>query len=454
MARKVFISFLGFTNYKECRYYKDDFCSEKVRYIQEATLDYLISKEEWSNNDVAYILLTEGAKKNNWVDNGHRVFDTQEPIIQEGLDSRLKRKSYPFQIKTVEHLPDGKDEGELFEIFKRVYDVLEQEDHLYFDITHGFRSLPMLALVLGNYAKFLKNIVVKSITYGNYEVRKEIQEEDGMMNFKAPILDLLPLSGIQDWTFAAADYLRNGNAKQIKSLITDHKSAICRGLKNGDKEDAKKLNDIANSLERFVNDFQTCRGKNILMADHLDLLRKNLAEYGGTLIEPLNPIISKVKESFDSFETSTEQVSIKNGFEAAKWCLVHGLYQQAATILQENVISFFCMRYSLDIYDKDKRRLVNTAFAYRKKLNDSKTTKEEKVVIKKEIDQNDTIKSLFEDPLLSRNDLYIEFGSLTDERNDINHSGMRLKPHSTETIRKNIRKAYQVFYQYLYNNAQ
>ena len=96
MPRKVFISFLGFTNYKECNYYKGDFCSSNVRFIQEATLDYLQSLEQWTADDVAYILLTEGAKARNWVDNGHCVPKTNEVIVQAGLGTTLKQKSYPF----------------------------------------------------------------------------------------------------------------------------------------------------------------------------------------------------------------------------------------------------------------------------------------------------------------------------------------------------------------------
>ena len=34
---------------------------------------------------------------------------------------------------------------------------------------------------------------------------------------------------------------------------------------------------------------------------------------------------------------------------------------------------------------------------------------------------------------------------LTTERNDINHSGMRPQPHTSDKIRNNIKKAFEVF---------
>ena len=81
MKRKVFISVLGSNNYSECIYFKDEYKSAHVRFIQEATLDYLTSMEEWTANDIAIFLLTDEAEKANWQDNGHLKRDTNE-IIQ------------------------------------------------------------------------------------------------------------------------------------------------------------------------------------------------------------------------------------------------------------------------------------------------------------------------------------------------------------------------------------
>ena len=130
MARKVLISFLGFSNYKECIYYKDGFESESLRFIQEATMDYLLTLEEWNANDLAIILLTSGSKQRNWLDDGHVDPISKERIKQDGLQTRFKLKGYSFKVETIENLPDGKNESELFEIFRQVYNVLENGDQL------------------------------------------------------------------------------------------------------------------------------------------------------------------------------------------------------------------------------------------------------------------------------------------------------------------------------------
>ena len=446
MARKVFISFLGSSNYKTCVYCKDNFFSSEVRFIQEATLDYLQTFEQWTESDVAYILLTEGAKSSNWLDNGHRDFQTKEIIEQAGLNTCLRQRKYPFAIRTIEELPEGKNEEELFQLFRRIFDVLEPEDSLYFDITHGFRSLPMLALVLINYAKFLKNIEVKSITYGNYEARQTMKNPDGTICVKAPIIDLLPLSGIQDWTFATADYLKNGNADRFSKLTREYKKSLFKGVVIGNKDEAMDLDSLAQNLKNVTDDFQTCRGFNILSLSNIAGLKKKLEQFDRTVIEPLNPVIRKLEESFCAFEEpSSSKANWKNGMEAAKWCMSNHLYQQAATILQECVVTYLCLKYDLDISSEAERKLVNGAFAKCKKLNSSRTQAEEREKITAEIACSEILQKLIADSQLSDRDIYEAFSSLTDERNDINHSGMRAQPHTADKIRRNIKKAYDVF---------
>ena len=427
-------------------YCKDGFCSSNVRFIQEATLDYLQTTEKWTESDVAYFLLTQGAKAKNWADNGHRAPKTNEVIEQQGLETILKQKNYPFQIRTIEQLPDGKNEEELFGLFHRIYDVLQSGDFLYFDITHGFRSLPMLALVLINYAKFLKQIEVRSITYGNFEARNETIDADGTVQLKAPIMDLLPLSGIQDWTFAAADYLKNGNADKFTELSRAYKSSLFKGLKAGNKDEAIDIDSLINTLKDVTDDFQTCRGFNILSSHNISALKKKLGQFDRTVIEPLNPVIRKLEDAFSSFEQpSQDTVNCKNGLEAARWCMNNHLFQQAATILQECVVTFFCLRNDLDVRSESERKFVNSALAINYKLNSSKTKAEEKDMMRKEVAESDILQRLMADEYISDRKIYETFSMLTDERNDINHSGMRDKPHSSDKIRKNIKKAFTVF---------
>lgn len=426
MARKVFISVLGFSNYGECKYARESFTSPSVRFIQEATLLYLQEELEWNSKDAAYILLTDEAEKANWQNDGHRHRMTGETIKCEGLQNRLQKMDLPFTIQPINHLPHGNNESEIWEIFERVFSQLEEGDELYFDLTHGFRYLPMLVMVLINYSKFLKNTSVKSITYGNYESRNSENI--------APIIDLLPLSVLQDWTYAAGQFLDSGNVQRLVRLSNEKIRPILRETEGADQE-ASMLNKFIKALESSVEDLQTCRGINLVEATNLEKLKRIVPQMRTTFITPLNPIFEKIKDKFHEF---TESRNVKNGFIAAKWCVENGLYQQAITILQENIVTMLCLEQNIDFKDENQRSLVNSAFNYYRletpehEWSFPYTTKEE-IEVRKTIVQN-----LLRSESLKK--LSSSFMVCTNIRNDFNHSGMRQNPSTATKLKMNIKE--------------
>ena len=414
MNRKVFISVLGLGNYSSCFYTRIDkeFKSKEVRYIQEATLDYLTKTEEWNSSDVAYILLTHGAEKKNWVDNGHVRPETNLPIEQSGLKTQLEKMKLPFPVIPIKNLPDGNDEKEIWMIFEQVFKLLQENDELYFDLTHGFRYLPMLILVLGNYSKFLKNIVVKSITYGNYEARNRERNE-------AAIIDLHPLSDLQDWTFASANFLKNGNITQLKNLCDQNLKPILKEAK-GSNLAATTLKKYMAALERVVNDMNTCRGINIIQGNNINELFYLSSQLTDVIIEPLKPVIEKMRDSFTEFMPSP---NIKNGYLAAKWCFDNQLYQQALTILHETIISHICESEKWD--NIHHRELVSKAL----NIYINKTGQEGWQCSP---DQVDLIKEILSNKALAF--LASTYKVTTSLRNDYNHAGMRSNPVNRQRL--------------------
>ena len=278
MARKVFISVLGTGFYDACKYTKGSFTSSETRFIQQATLEYLKVHNNWTTRnaegeivDRVIILLTDGAKKINWDRNITKRLNRKTDIEEAytGLEQVLKEMNLPCPIETV-NIPDGKNEDEMWTIFNAVYETLRPNDELYFDLTHSFRYLPMLVLVLGNYAKFLKGVKVKHISYGNYEARDSTTSE-------APLMDILPLTMLQDWTFAAADLIQNGNIKKLQELKENNALVPLlreRGKKNIDRRMAEGyLDSYINSLSDFLNDMKLCLGTNILNGDTINQIR-------------------------------------------------------------------------------------------------------------------------------------------------------------------------------------
>ncbi len=437
MSRKIFISFLGTGGYSNGHYSHENFKSPETRFIQVATLQYIndhISK--WQPGDKAVILLTKDAEKRNWEDYGAK---DKDGYYYRGLKGRLEDLNYPISITPIRDVPTGGNENEILDIFSLLFKSIDDGDQLYIDVTHGFRSLPMLVIVFGNYAKFLKkDLYVKSITYGAYEARK---------GNVSPIVDLQVLSSLQDWTFAAADYLENGNAGRLASLAQENVKPLLVSSQGKDKE-AQAIKALAEKLKNATDDMLTCRGMNIINGTNIYDLQRSLSEIKKSFIPQLNPLLKKIEHNFSNF---TPAKNILNGIEAAQWCVDNAMYQQAATLLQETVVSFFSSRHGIAIDDEENRGLINIA------LNIIAEGKQVKLDEWK-VDENkkETLKHIIEtDSLMHNAEIVSAFSSLTDVRNDMNHSGMRSthQPMKPSKIKTRVNTALKVLSEILLNHG-
>ena len=424
MGRKVFISVLGAGFYSECKYVKEDFLSENVRFIQEATLQFVVN-ESWDKNSKAFFLTTQLARKQNWATLENERFNpvTKNNETYESLDSRLKKLKLGFECTPID-IPDGKNEQELWQIFDILYHLINEDDELYLELTHSFRYLPMMLLVFGNYVKFLKKAKVVLLSYGNYEARNP---ETNI----APIIDLLPISALQDWTFAAANYLENGNVKKLVTLSNEKLTPILSETKGKDL-DASNLRAFIKHLETVVEERRTCRGISIVKSENFRNLKLYSDRIENSFIEPLNPVINKIKESLSDFD---EHENVENGFAAARWCFYFGMYQQAATILQENIVTWFCLRHKIRTDNEEEREIINKAFIIK-----NENLEEKSWIIDPELKEK--LFDVLDDELFQDKVMLSTFSNLTEVRNDFNHAGMRSKraPLQPQSIIKNIGK--------------
>lgn len=432
MPRKVFISFLGTTDYFPSRYYRGKkFCSDVEKYVQIAALQYVQRQAVWTKEDMAYILLTKSAEERNWRDNGHRDRDGN---VKEntGLESCLKKCSFPFLYHPVTNIPEGKNEKEIWQIFKTIHNLIKDGDELYFDITHGYRYLPMLVVVLGNYSKFLEKARVMHILYGNYEGRDRDENGNFITPARSPIVDLQSFSTLQDWTYAVADFINNGNADRMSALTYDVSAPL---IKKG-HERADALNRLVLSIKDFSKDMETCRGQNIVSGVHTTAMNDNLRNLQSLLLndneasvdELLIPVFGKIREMVVDFDTDT---NIQNGFMAVGWCINHRLYQQAITILQESVKNYFCVMLGYQIDDDTKRKAVEALFEA------AKYTSAYMLPVEIGSPKGET------EWAMAMKDIALDYDVLRKLRNDFNHGGFNERPSSPSDIEDTIKEKYE-----------
>lgn len=421
MKRKVFLSFLGKTDYSPCIYrFPDGSKSPELRYIQEATLLNLVQHEEWTSSDVAYILITDNVMKRNWYDNGH--IKEGKPTQSEGLKSRLERAGLPMTIHAITGVPECIDIDEIMLLFSKIYDLLEDGDTLYLDLTHGYRYFPMLILVLSAYSRFLKNIEVKSITYGNFEATNEKEK---------PVIDLISLASILDWTFAAGQYVKSGNVDELVRLGREELKPILKKNQGNDKSTIV-LKNFIKALENFIDERRFCRGKSIILSTNYSYISDRLKELDDTniVLPAFKPILDKISSTFNGLDTKE---NIRNGYLAAKWCFENGLYQQAITILQENMIAEVCMEVKIDWLSEEYRQFLGAA--------KTRTSNSKAIIKLPNVPNNEEI---FNAILNSEswNRIKTDYQRLSEYRNNINHSEMnRSGQFNIKDFKKAIQKA-------------
>jgi CRISPR-associated Csx2 family protein len=426
MARKVFLSFLGTSNYLKSKYYINnvkDFV--ETRFVQIASFKFHCS--DFDENDKVLVFTTDTAKIRNWNDD----FEFNKPCSDEkiknkGLKTEFKNIDIKIDISddTAVWIPEENSEDEIWETFKIVFDQLEIEDEIVFDITHGFRSSPMLLMVMINYAKFLKKIIVRKIVYGAFEARSKENE--------TKIWDLTNFAVLQDWTTAANEFLNFSNVDRLIQLSNEGLSPLLKSSQ-GTSEVLKELKRLNQNLPRFVDNIITCRGKEIIKNDSGKRIIENLDNINQNVITPLSPILTKLKEQIISFN---EPDNIYNGLHAVKWCIDNNLHQQGFTILEETLINFVCNELHFDVNNKDNRIIVSACFSILKK-NIPKN--EWKVSI---LDFQDMAEYILEKSVLIKQ-LCDEFAEVVGIRNDINHAGFSNRDTKAKKIKDNLNLIYK-----------
>lgn len=438
---RTFISFLGAVEYyKTCYYSKADRSdlSAPIYYVQEAILAN--EGKPWEPDESIWIFTTEEAENKNYINR----FTKTKTFINDGLQSRLAelKKSGRINHFESEEIPNGYTEQEIWQIFEKVISKLKKGDEVIIDITFGFRSLPMLVLVLANYAKAVLNVKVKAIYYGNYESGRAERDKqlaqmraaklpcDDLDNLKnspiqAPILNLSAFAALQDWTYAAQSFLFAGNAEQLSELTQDTHPLFSR------------------EIHYFTQSILTCRGSSLIRDIDVDNLKLTIDNLGkdSKLQEQLKPLLERIQEKILPFKSN----SILNGFAAVQWSIDHGLIQQGITFLLETLITLPIEH----IISKDQ--INNNAWRTVSKtaLLDGDI---EKSISKKKIEQLGISEEGFLQIchkmklwIQQYPELTVEVKKLTGEgfRNDINHCGFRDTPKDPSTLKSELIDVFQ-----------
>ncbi|PIW70093.1 MAG: TIGR02221 family CRISPR-associated protein [Ignavibacteriales bacterium CG12_big_fil_rev_8_21_14_0_65_30_8] len=375
----IAISFLGIGNYQEVTYSdKNAGINIHTKYFTEA-LNHIYKPEK------IYLVMTSDAQQ------------------KHSAELELKIKFEPILI------PTGKSTDEIWEMFSLIAESIPENSELIIDITHGFRSQPMLALSIAIFLRVVKSVKIKKIIYGAFEAKNE----DNI----APIFNLTSFINLIDWSYATDMFIKHGSGNLLSSLLTNLHEQV-----RIEQQQFTNLKTFGSLLEKLTESLTFIRpqevsryGKELpakLKKINYDI--KQIQE-----VKPLQYLLEKIPRSFSSLVIEDENIFTEAGFkmqaEMIKYYLETQQYVQAITLSREFIVSLVCKHLGL----KFTKRADRTASEDR--LNEWTSFHSKGFQL--------------EEYPSKLADLW---GKIRDARNDINHAGMRDSTAPASKLKKSI----------------
>ena len=419
-----FIAILGTSIYIPTKY--GDIDSEE-EFVQIALLkrehkDFMIMKDSKIT-----ILCTEEAKNSNWHDRKYTPGDIEtlrkrkyektitEGTIKKGLETQLYEFAdnigIPHSCIEEKDIPSGKNQEELMEIFNIICDQIKDEDEIVFDITHGFRSIPVMVLSAITFARNAKSKVsVRGIYYGAFEAK-----QDGI----TPVFNIKPYLDIMEWSQAITSFAKYGNSDNIYDLAVNDK-----GINKDIKKMVERLHVFTLELETSRGFYDNRMGNNNNNASFYYSIKeyKKISNtiQTGEIEGPWKYLLDMISIKMKIFLDNESYNSVEQGLAAVKWAIDNHKTQQGYTALEETIKTYLCLKYGLGIRDRKMREAAKRVCL----AKISRKTKDEELGIInqsiKEENLRQKLEKIYDDVNPSFSKIVREISS---KRNSLSHFG-------------------------------
>ena len=414
---RIGLSFLGLSRYQVAAYYWKD-------------KDYGVLKTNLFPETLpAFFSVTELI-----------VFVTKEAKGHEHC--RQLKENLGDTVKMVE-IPSGKKEEELWEIFDIVAKQVPPNSTIIMDITHAFRSLPMVIYNVALYLRRIKNIKIERIIYGNWEARDKSYSPP-----LTPIFDLTPTLDLQDWLHGIDYFQRRGDAEELANSLSRTQGRLYQTRDSGKAKLPRKLVNMARGLNNFsealrllrpLATFQTTTTVcNLLESaeDEVILWAKPFADILQDLNKELSPLVAPEP-------TNLSRDNLRTQLKLVHYYLDKDLVVQAVLLAREWLVSCLMLLTDRELDWRDRKarvraeRELGRVYRYHRKENDYKLRgKLHSGVVTllgkcklpswyRDIPQASTIRDIWD--------------NLSKLRNDVAHCAMNTDAISPEKIRSKIR---------------
>jgi CRISPR-associated DxTHG motif protein len=306
MARRL-ISFLGAgEDYDELPHLHPDtndiVCETHM--VQEAIAQAFPEIDEVS------VLVTPQAKEQNW------------SRLQQALESVDLRTVDPLKI------PFGFSEDDQWAVFEQLRAASEGQDEVLLDITHSFRSIPLVAVAAALYLKEMEDTDVQ-VLYG------------ALQNEEVQLVRLTPFLRLVEMAFAARSFLRHGDLRPLAENL----EAL------GEIEQGDTLESTGDWVGRMARALNLLRLPEIKR--YSTQTRQELTQIVG-VPAPAADILNRIRDSFDGFSGG----DLGHSLQQLRYYRQRHQWVEALLCSRELVLTLVCHRFDLDPTQWDNRKPI------------------------------------------------------------------------------------------------
>lgn len=276
----------------------------------EGAVRYLI--EEGETPDCILALCSERVRKEakEMPDGSTRT------TLEYFRDSFLPKVHIPAERLVVIEVPDSMDEETQFQAISQLLEKIETEDTLFVDLSGGLRDVAMLLVIAARCMRDLRKVQTRRVIYAELRGGEPV------------VRDRTQLYGLFDFITAMDQFFSTGTAQKLEDYL----------LSEGEKDPV--LHTLLTRINQFSEDLALCRVRKL--SDDLNQIDQALKETPEKSQNLTDLFFQMLKDRF-----STEFAELLSSGEKAlpalvSWCAGHGMYQQALTLLCEQMPEYVC----------------------------------------------------------------------------------------------------------------
>lgn len=253
------------------------------------------------------------------------VFVTEKALNAYGSDLRSALTRHGCFLTYVS-VPELTDPAEMWTVFSKVAETVGDGDRVVFDITHSYRSLPMLVLLALSYLRVVRSFELVALLYAPY------------IDYTAsPVHDLRPFLDLLDWTTATHLFLTTGNADELSDQL-----AKDSGLDLGFEPET--LSNAATALRLHRPDEARALAWKMVQA------LRAVDDRAGALGPEMRPFGTLAKRLQESLEAVTPEEpdpddlrqELRQELAMVHWNANQGQWAAAVTLAREWLVSLVC----------------------------------------------------------------------------------------------------------------